>query len=154
MSEKFLNLIRAFNDQGVDYALIGGFAMIVYGYNRYASDAEIFVRGGEENISKLRAALKKLYDDEAIDEITGEEIRDYQVVRYGAKDGFSIDIIEKLGEKSIDDLEIRKEIFSGIEVRIASPETIYELKKVTGRPIDESDLLYLKEMIRKKNAGL
>lgn len=149
--EKFLQCIQAFNDEHVEYVLIGGYAVIMYGLPRITQDIDFFINPEKENIERLKRALKKVFDDTNIDEISFDMINEYQLIRYGTPDGFYIDIIGKLGDtfKYSDIKFINKEI-NGHIVRIADVETLYEMKKDTVRPIDKTDALFLYELLKKK----
>lgn len=150
--ENFVELIRTLEDDKVEYVLIGGFAIILHGFARATQDVDLFVNSTEENIDKLRSALKRLYKDNTINEITISELQKYPVIRYGTNLGFCIDIIISIGEKfSYNDLEFETIELESCKVRIATPKTLYKLKKNTRREIDQLDIKFLKAKI--KNAG-
>ncbi len=151
--EKFLTFIDALENENVEYILIGGLAVILYGMPRLTQDIDLFVKPDEHNISKLRTALLSLYQDKSINEITLSELTQYSVIRYGTPEGFNIDIITQLGKTfSYEKLEYQVLTFEGHRLRIATPETLFELKKNTPRPVDRSDILFLTELIQ-KNKG-
>jgi len=54
----FQNFIKALNNNDVDYILLGGYAVILYGYSRTTGDMDIFVRKDKENYQKIVAAFK------------------------------------------------------------------------------------------------
>ncbi|MBU2260865.1 MAG: nucleotidyl transferase AbiEii/AbiGii toxin family protein, partial [Proteobacteria bacterium] len=70
--------------EGVDYVLIGGFAVILYGMPRLTQDVDIFVRNDSDNIDRLQRALYDMFSDDSIREITVEELERYPVIRYGS----------------------------------------------------------------------
>ncbi len=41
--ERFLQCINAFNDENVEYVLIGGYAVILYGLPRVTQDIDFFI---------------------------------------------------------------------------------------------------------------
>jgi len=150
--DNFIELIRTLEEEKVEYVLIGGFAIILHGFARATQDIDLFVNSTEENIRKLRSALKRLYKDNSIDEITISELYKYPVIRYGTDLGFCIDIIISIGEKfSYKDLETEIIALENCKVRIATPKTLYKLKKNTHREIDQLDIKFLKAKI--KNAA-
>ena len=72
------------------------------------------------------------------------------MIRYVAPDGFCVDIISRLGDAfSYKDLDFKKLELEGIEVRIATPETLLRLKKDTVRPEDKMDAAFLEELFKK-----
>ena len=73
-TESFLAVLKALQDHHVEYILIGGLAVGLHGIARVTQDVDIFVRQDPENIEKLRGALAAVFKDEAIVEITSEEL--------------------------------------------------------------------------------
>ncbi len=57
MEDKYLNLISLFNEEGVEYVVLGGHAVIAHGYLRTTGDIDIFVRPSQENAARLLRAL-------------------------------------------------------------------------------------------------
>ncbi len=152
LTEKFLSVLNALQKEKVDYVLIGGFAIVLHGSTRFTEDLDLFVRTTEENIEKLRKALHSVFHDESIEEITGSEIKNYAVIRYGTTEDFYIDIIGKLGEAFVfEDISYKEIVMEGIKIRLATAESLYKLKEKTFRAIDQDDLLFLSEKIRNQN---
>ena len=80
--DECLRVIAAFNAEGVDYVVIGGVAVNLHGLIRATEDLDVFVRPDAENIARLRRALRRVWDDPCIDEITAEDLGgDYPSVR-------------------------------------------------------------------------
>jgi len=97
----------------------------------------------------VRAAIGELYSDPSISEITSGELLKYPVIRYGTEDGFSIDLIARIGEAfRFSDLQYETKTIGGVVVRVATPETLYKLKKDTHREIDQLDLRFLERKIK------
>jgi hypothetical protein len=146
--DRFLDLIDGFEKEGIDYVLIGEFAVILYGLPRLTQDVDIFLRNDSDNIHRLQKILYDLYSDDSVREITAEELNRYPVIRYGTPDGFSIDFIVKIGTAfTYDDLDYEIIEVDGRKVRVATAETLYRLKKDTVRPIDQSDATFLAELL-------
>lgn len=80
--EKFWEVIDALEKEEVDYILIGGFALVLYGMPRATQDLDIFIKNREENVEKLRTVLIQLFGDKSAFEITQLELNEYSVVRY------------------------------------------------------------------------
>ncbi len=58
-------LIRALNDLGADYLLIGGYALFAHGYHRATTDIDVLVPATQEAGQKVREALMVLPDQAA-----------------------------------------------------------------------------------------
>jgi hypothetical protein len=151
--KNFLHVLEALDKNEVEYILIGGVAVILHGIERLTSDIDIFVKMDDENIMRLRNALHSISDDPSIDEITLEALQEFEVIRFGATDEFYIDIMARPGEIAVyEDLEFEIFLHQGIKIRIATPETLYNLKKDTLRQKDKFDAAYLKYIIDTRNS--
>ena len=143
-----LRVIDSLNRHGVEYVVIGGIAVNLHGLARGTEDLDFFVRPDPGNVERLRAALRDVWDDPSIDEITAADLcGDYPSVRYGPPSGpFYLDILTRLGSvASYEDIEVEEVVLEGIVARVASPTALYRLKKGTVRPIDHADAAALKE---------
>lgn len=149
--EQFISVLDALGKHKVEYILVGGVAVILHGIERLTRDIDIFVKMEQNNIQRLRNALHSIFDDESIDEITLEELQEYPVIRFGGSDDFCVDIMARIGEVAVyEDLEFETICYEGLNVRIATPETLYNLKKESIRHKDRFDAAYLLDLIKTK----
>jgi hypothetical protein len=140
--DKVAVLIEAMNREQVDYALFGALALGVHGLVRATEDADFFLRPTVENVERLKRALRAVWDDPNIEEISAEELTgDYpSVVYYPAGEDFGIDFLTRLGEAfAFDSLEVQDGVLDGIPVRVVSPATLYAMKRDTVRYKDRID---------------
>ena len=73
--EKLPEILQALADEGVDYVLIGAVAMMAHGLVRGTEDLDFFVRPDAKNIARLRAALRRVFPEDAtIDEISERDL--------------------------------------------------------------------------------
>jgi predicted nucleotidyltransferase len=149
--QEFLKVLKAMDDEGVEYILIGGFAIILHGLPRFTMDMDFFIKMASENVHRLRKALYSLFSDSDIEEITFDELIKYPVIRYGTPNGFHIDIMAKLGETATyDDLKYEIMEIEGQKIRVATAETLLRLKENTIRPEDKGDAFFLRELLKRK----
>jgi hypothetical protein len=137
-----LRVIASLNEAGVDYVVVGGVALNLHGLVRATEDLDVFVRPDPANVERLRDALKRVWDDPSIDEITAEDLcGDYPAVRYGPPEGeLYLDILTRLGEATqFTDLEVEEKDVEGLVVRVATPRSLYRMKRGTVRAIDRAD---------------
>lgn len=59
MNQDFSDLLRAFNDEGVRYLIVGGYALIKYTEPRYTKDLDIWVSPDADNARRVFQALLK-----------------------------------------------------------------------------------------------
>ncbi|MDY6836607.1 MAG: nucleotidyltransferase [Thermodesulfobacteriota bacterium] len=148
----FMKVLGALEKKGVEYILVGGVAVVLQGLPRTTEDVDIFVKPEQANIERLREALMSVYNDTCIGEITLSELERYPVIRYGTPDGFCLDILARLGEAvAFDDLDMEVVEVHDVNVRVATPETLYRLKKDTVRPKDRQDALFLRKLIGQRS---
>jgi predicted nucleotidyltransferase len=140
-------VFRALNDEGVRYALFGGLAVAAHGLSRATKDIDLFLDQGEENTAAMLRALRRVFDDPEISDITSADLEEYGLVRYGVRDyDFVIDLTRRIGEAfSFADLAIELADFAGEKVPVVSPGTLVRMKRSTGRPQDLADVLRLRE---------
>jgi hypothetical protein len=145
--ETVLALFRALRSAGVDYVLVGAVALDVLGIGRFTDDIDLFVRPDRVNVEHLRRALTSVWNDPSVAEITVEDLAGpYPVVQYVAPDGTQIDLLSRLGEAfAFEDLESMNVRYGDVEVVVASPRTLYAMKRGTVRLQDKADAQKLKE---------
>jgi predicted nucleotidyltransferase len=145
--DRLADLLRALADEQVRYVLFGGQAVNLHGIPRYTEDIDLFVDASPPNVERLRCALRRVWNDPAIDEITADDLGgEYAVVRYGTPDGFAIDVVSRIGDAfGFEDLDVQTLSIAGVPARVATPETLYRMKKDTVRPIDHADAADLAE---------
>ncbi len=147
--DEALKVLASLEKEGVDYVLVGGAALTIHGLVRATEDLDLFVRPTAENIERLRRALRFIYQDPSIDEISTEDLLgDYPAVRYYPPSGeLFLDILTRLGEfATFESLEAHEVEWNGVKVRVASPKTLYWMKKDTVRDIDRLDAERLREV--------
>jgi hypothetical protein len=142
-----LRVIASLNEAQVDYVIVGGVALNVHGLVRATEDLDIFVRPEPENIERLRSALRAVWTDPEIEKITADDLcGDYPAVRYGPPEGtLYLDILTRLGEATLySDLEAEQKEIEGVRICVATPRTLYRMKRDTVRPIDRADAMALR----------
>ena len=146
--DRFFGLLKALEREAVDYILVGGIALNLHGIVRATEDIDLFVRANADNVDRLKRALRSVWNDPDIAQIRLEDLAgDYPTVRYGPPDeGFVIDLIGRLGSAvTFDDLKADVADVEGVRVRLASPESLYRMKKDTVRAQDRADAQLLKD---------
>jgi len=80
-----------------------------------------------DNIERLKRALRSVWDDPHIEEISAEDLLgDYPSVMYGPpEDTFSVDFLTRLGEMySYDNLPWTVVEYQGVPVRVVTAEKL------------------------------
>jgi len=145
---ELLQVLAAFVRHEVEYVLVGAAALNLHGVIRGTEDADVFVKPTRENIERLRKALDSVYHDPLIDQITADDLLgDYPAVRYyPPTGGLFFDFLTRLGDAfTWDDLEYEEQNVKETPVRVATPATLFRMKKDTARLQDRADAERLRE---------
>ena len=151
LTQILLKVCKKFNQAGVEYVIGGGFAVILHGMPRLTNDIDFFVSPSKENVKRIKIALKEIFNDISIEEIKPTDIQKYSIIRYGTPEGFYLDFIGKVGEafrfsdikKGIEWIEIEN-----IKIPVCNVEMLLKLKEKSLRPIDQQDVIFLKEKLK------
>jgi hypothetical protein len=147
--DEILRVLRAFESAGLEYVLIGATAMGIHGVVRATEDVDLVVRATPENIDRLRNAFRAAYaGDPHVDEIrTADLLGDYPAVRYYPPSGdLYFDVLTRLGKAaSYETVEAQVTQIEGVQVRVATPAALYQLKRGTVRPLDRQDAAMLRD---------
>jgi hypothetical protein len=144
-------LIAAFEARGVRYAIFGAIAMNLHGLVRATEDLDVFVEPNAANIEHLRLALRDVFDDPEIDNITAADLLgDYPSIRYAPPDSsFYLDLLTRLGDAfAFADLETTRVPFDGVTATVVTPRMLYIMKKDTVRLKDRADAEMLRRQFR------
>ena len=145
--DKLLELLRALKRYDVAYVLVGGVALNFHGLLRGAEDVDLFLHPTAENIERLKTALQSVWADPDIEQILSEDLMgDYPAIRYVPPSGPPIDLLCRLRtEFEYGDLEAQNGELEGAPVRVATPRTLYQMKRDTVRHVDKADAEFLRK---------
>jgi Nucleotidyl transferase AbiEii toxin, Type IV TA system len=136
------NVLAALEREGVRYLVFGAVALNLLGLARATEDIDIFIAPERENVLRLKAALRSVFADPAIEEISADDLLgDYPAVQYVPPEGdYHLDILTRLGEAfRFRDLEAVRVDLDEQPVWVASPRTLYQMKKGTVRAKGRGD---------------
>ncbi len=74
--KKLSDICKRFNENGVKYVIVGGCAVILHGLPRTTQDIDIIIEISQENIERIKNALKGLVSS-GLDELTYELVENY-----------------------------------------------------------------------------
>lgn len=143
--EDLKTLIRALNEQGAEYLLIGGYALFAHGYHRATTDIDVLVPANAVAGLKVRAALMVLPDQVAreLDPAWFEEGENIRVA-----DAFVVDIMLAACGETYETLSRYAETvdLDGIPVRTLNLEGLLRTKQ-TMRDKDVADRAILERAL-------
>ncbi|MCE7041091.1 DUF6036 family nucleotidyltransferase [Dyadobacter sp. CY312] len=145
MEPEYINLIRLLNEEGVEYVVLGGHAVIAHGYLRTTGDVDIFVRPSHSNAIKILKAMERYgYTDGEFDLEDFIKVPSY--LSFGRYDGW-VDIMTFTLGVSFDECYDNRLILEiqGVPVNFIGLRQLVENKRAIGRPQDLRDLENLRD---------
>jgi hypothetical protein len=146
--EDLLLLCRLLNQEGANYVVIGGWAVIQHGYGRTTGDVDLLVDASPENFERIKKAMLGLPDG-AIKEVQPGELEEYAVIRVG--DVFTVDLMK--AACGIEYAEASKSIswmtVGDVKIPFASPKLLWRTKQ-TYRDKDAADREFLRDQINRQ----
>jgi hypothetical protein len=143
-----VTICRSLNEQGAKYMVVGGFAVIQHGFLRTTGDIDLLIEPSLENQAKAKKALEVL-PDKAIRELSGDDLRDWVVVR--VCDEVVVDLMISACGVAYADGESEIQVFEidGVPIPFASPKLLLRTKQ-TYREKDAEDRFFLERKIAGK----
>jgi predicted nucleotidyltransferase len=144
-SSDFREFLQALNEQEVEYILVGGFAVILHGYQRVTGDMDIWVNRTEENYIRIKAAFDQF--GMSVFDMSRENFlfeKSMDVFRFGRRPN-AIDIMLSVkGLQFSECFEIAKWFeYDGLQIKVLHINHLRQAKKEAGRFKDFDDLEHL-----------
>jgi hypothetical protein len=150
ITSRYEKLLVALVTAGVDFAVVGGLAVIFNGYPRMTADADIVVGDSPENLRNLLNCLCNWGDGFA---------RELKIEDFAPQEGairvmedFDLDIFTRMMGKTLEDFRPRLRYVEVGPVRLPylSPEDLVALKKHSWREKDKFDVAAMAEIITRE----
>lgn len=147
---QFEKLLAGLARNGVDFAVVGGLAVILNGYPRTTVDADILVNASAENLGRLLKFLESWGEGWARE----LKLEDFAIEQGAIRvsEEFDLDIFVKMHGQTLDDFRPGLRYFQSDDVRIAylSPAALVSLKEGSWRDKDKLDVAAMKEIIARE----
>ena len=150
MSPDFKELLSTFNDQGVDYLVVGAHALAAHGHVRATKDLDVWVKPSHENSAKVLRALAEFgapLQDLSIDDLSHPGL----IFQIGVPP-LRIDVITAIDGIEFDEAWPNRMVanLGGLAVPVLSRLDLIANKKASGRLQDLADVERLEAMDRDK----
>lgn len=144
-------LLRSLDERGVDYLLIGGYALAAHGYQRATIDIDLLVPGNVASGQRIKDALMVLPDQAARD-LEPKWFADGENIRVA--DVFIVDLLLNANGQSFDTLSRYAQTIDldGIPVKTVSLEGLL-LTKRTMRDKDAVDRIVIERALEALKAS-
>ncbi|MBC5798656.1 MAG: nucleotidyltransferase [Candidatus Eremiobacteraeota bacterium] len=144
-SGDFRELLSLFNDEGVRYLIIGGFALAHYGRPRYTKDLDVWVDPAGENPGRVFRALARF--GASLGGINEADFCDPDCVFQIGTEPIRVDVLNDISGVVFGDAwEARQRSFyADVPVFVISRDDYIANKRASGRPSDLRDVAALLE---------
>lgn len=145
LNKDFLEFIALLEREGVEYLVVGGYAVAVHGFPRYTGDIDFFVAVSFENAERL----VRVFDAFGFGDL-GLEEKDFTeedfVVEIG-REPRKIQVLTGIDGVSFEDCRANRLIVEveGLRIPFIGKEDLIRNKAASGRPKDRLDLIELEQ---------
>lgn len=132
--------LRSLNDAGVEYLIVGGFAVIHHGYARATDDLDVWVKLAPENAERTATALRSFGYD--LPEVTAALfLEPERIVRMGRAPQ-RIEVLTTIAGVTFDECYAARELLAlgELVLPLLSLEHLKRNKAASGRAKDLADL--------------
>ena len=146
----FEKLLADLTASGIDYAVVGGVAVIANGYVRLTEDLDILVADSPENLVKLIETLARFGEGFARELTPKDFPRQEGSIRI--MEEFDLDIFTMMRGRILEDFRPhlrRCELITCSFLHLA-PEQLVQLKQGSWREKDQLDVLAMKEILQRE----
>lgn len=152
--EYTFNLLNELNKNGVEYLVVGGYAVNFHGYRRTTGDIDLWIKpDNTENKNKILQSFRNLNITEDILTQLNELDFAKPVVFIDGEEPFKIDFITYISGVNFNDAWQQKTIavLDGISIPFIRLNHLILSKLTTGRPQDKIDIEKLQQIQAIKN---
>lgn len=149
LNPHFRDMLSAFNDEGVEYLVVGAYAMAQYGYPRATGDLDFWVRRTSDNAARVVRALAVFGAPAGA--VTVADLVTPEIVAQIGVEPSRIDILTSIdGVEFEDAYPARTETeIDGVRVPFISLPHLLQNKRATGRDRDMADVAKLEAVAKR-----
>jgi hypothetical protein len=147
----FREFIQSLNEAGVNYLVIGGFAVNFHGYPRYTKDIDFWIRLDDDNIGRLMQAIQR-FGFGALG-LTHDDFNDPDTIVQLGYEPYRIDLLLDVAGVEFTDCYSRRTVteLEGTPINFLSRRDLIKAKQAAGRLQDLADAEQLERLDRDAN---
>jgi hypothetical protein len=135
----YRDILAVFATHGVEYLVVGGYAVGFHGHPRFTKDLDLWIRPSPENLVRARSALVAFGAPASLlDQLEAASLED--ILWMGAPP-LRIDILKGVPGGDFESVYARRveAIWDGLPASIVNRDDLIVLKRASGRPQDLLD---------------
>lgn len=139
----FSEFLRLLNDHDVEFMVVGGFAVAIYGYPRATADLDIWIRQRRENAERVVACMREFGFDAP--NLTPELFDNPDMLLRMGVAPLRIELLTSIDGVDFEDCaaHVERHLVSGVTVPVISLAHLKINKRASGRAKDLADLDHL-----------
>ena len=145
LNPDFQDILSLFNDESVEYMVVGAYALAYHGLPRATGDIDLWVRRSDENAERIWRALSRfgvpLFD------LNKDDLKEPETVFQIGIAPRRIDILTSIDGVEFDEAEpeMKRVDIEDLSVPIIGRRQLIQNKKAAGRPQDQADIVRLEQ---------
>ena len=145
MNPDFCDMLSAFNEAGVEYLVVGAYALAAHGLVRSTGDIDLWVRPTAENATRVMRALRKFRAP--LGDLTEVDLHTPDIVFQMGLPPRRIDILTSIANVQFEEAWVGRKLthVSGIDFPVLGRTMLVKNKSATGRAKDLADVEWLNE---------
>ena len=146
-------MVECLQREGVDFMLVGGYAVALYGWPRTTFDIDFWIMANPDNAKAVMRAIKAF--GAPLMELTERDFHKPGMVFQIGNEPQRIDIISAVDGLDYADAVGRAVTMNvdGMEIKVLSLDDLIVNKRASGRPKDIADALALEKLKARKQNG-
>jgi hypothetical protein len=145
LNPDFRDILSTFNAEGVEYLIVGGYALAAHGLPRATGDFDLWVRTTRDNAARVYSALAKF--GAPMNTCTVEDFASEDLIFQIGVEPVRIDVMTSVEGLTFESawpgrLTVALE---GVTVNVVGRDDLIANKSAVGRPQDRADVVRLKK---------
>lgn len=149
-NEDVISFLSDLSTSGVQYLLVGGFAVAFHGLVRATHDLDLWISADDQNLSKLKKLLIKHGNEALANTRTFDLIPGFTQFAIG-NSGFLVDPMKNLKAFGTYDFaqcyqRAVEGTYKGVRFKVINKDDLLREKEANNRPKDQGDIEYLRSL--------
>jgi hypothetical protein len=145
LNPDFKDMLSCLKDEGVEFIIVGAYALAAHGLPRATGDIDIWIRSSQGNARKVMRALAKF--GAPLSDLTPDDFMNPDSILQLGVEPSRIDILTKISGVEFSQAWRGKKtvVVGNLEVFVLSKADMLKNKLAAGRDKDQGDILWLKK---------